>query len=501
METNFLWFSIFMSLIILILTMAKRIKSSKKITSNLPPGPWKLPIFGSIHHLIGSLPHHKMRELSQKYGPIMHLQLGETTTIVISSKEIAKEVLKINDVSFSQRPRLLGSEIITYGCTNIAFAPYGDYWRQLRKICTLELLSAKRVKSFQSIREEEVSNLIRNISLNTGSTINLTHEILSMSYNIVSRSAFGDKCKEQETYIIFMKELLKVAESFSVTNLFPSQHWLHVISGMENKLLNYHRTGDMILEKIINKAKTKIGGDGSLLSYLLSLNDHGSPNFDGFHLTINNIKAIIQDLTITGTDTSSTTMEWAFSEMMKNSRVLKKAQEEVRQVFKTRGYIDEMTLKELKYLKAVIKETLRFHPPGPLLLPRECIETCEISGYTIPAGAQVFLNAWAIGRDQKYWIDGEKFYPERFMDCSIDYKGSDFEFLPFGAGRRMCPGILFAEPNIELPLAQMLYYFDWKLPNGTSHESFDMTESFGATVKRKSELFVIPVIYNHVPLE
>ncbi|KAK2447086.1 cytochrome P450 71D11 [Trifolium repens] len=498
METNFLWFPILVSLIILILTVAKRIKSRDKIPPNLPPGPWKLPIFGSIHHLIGSLPHHRMRELSQKYGPIMHLQLGETTTIVISSKEIAKEVLKINDVSFAQRPRLLGSEIITYGCTNIAFAPYGDYWRQLRKICTLELFSAKRVKLFQSIREEEVSNLIKYISLNIGSTINLTHEILSMSYNIVSRSAFGDKCKEQETYIMFIKELLKVAESFSVTNLFPSQHWLHVISGMEHKLLNYHRTGDMILEKIINNAKTKIGRDGSLLSYLLSLNDHASPNFDGFHLTINNIKAIIQDITITGTDTSSTTLEWAFSEMLKNPRVLRKAQAEVRQVFETRGNIDEMALKELKYLKAVIKETLRFHPPGPLLLPRECMETCEISGYTIPAGAQVFLNAWAIGRDQKYWSEGEKFYPERFVDCSIDYKGSDFEFLPFGAGRRICPGILFSEPNIELPLAQMLYYFDWKLPYGTSHESFDMTESFGATVKRKSELFVIPIPYNRI---
>jgi cytochrome P450 len=206
----------------------------------------------------------------------------------------------------------------------------------------------------------------------------------------------------------------------------------------------------------------------------------------------------MQDITITGTVTSSTTLEWAFSEMLKNPRVLRKAQAEVRQVFETRGNIDEMALKELKYLKAVIKETLRFHPPGPLLLPRECMETCEISGYTIPAGAQVFLNAWAIGRDQKYWSEGEKFYPERFVDCSIDYKGSDFEFLPFGAGRRICPGILFSEPNIELPLAQMLYYFDWKLPYGTSHESFDMTESFGATVKRKSELFVIPIPYNRI---
>jgi len=155
-------------------------------------------------------------------------------------------------------------------------------------------------------------------------------------------------------------------------------------------------------------------------------------------------------------------------------------------------------LQELKFLKAVIKETLRLHPPGSglLLLPRECTETCEISGYTIPAGTQVLVNAWAIGRDQKYWFEGEKFYPERFMDCLVDYKGFQFEFIPFGAGKRICPGMLFAESNIELPLAQLLYYFDWQFPYGTNHENFDMTEAFGTTVKRKSDLFLIPVPYN-----
>jgi cytochrome P450 len=235
-----------------------------------------------------------MRELSQKYGPLMHLQLGETSAIVVSSKELAKEVLKTNEVSFAQRPRSLGIETISYGCTDIVFSPYGDYWRQLRKICTLELLTAKRVRSFRSIREEEVSKLIRHISLNTGTTINLTDEILSMTYNIVSRASFGDKCKDQEAYILFMKECMRLGENFSISNLFPSQHWLHVISGMVHKLKRLHRSGDMVLEKIINKATTKTCGDGSLLSYLLKLKDDGSSNPTGFHLTINNIKAIIQ---------------------------------------------------------------------------------------------------------------------------------------------------------------------------------------------------------------
>ncbi|KAK7276943.1 hypothetical protein RIF29_18092 [Crotalaria pallida] len=484
-------------LISLILKVGKRCKTTGT-TSNLPPGPWKLPIFGSIHHLIGSLPHHRLRELSKKYGPLMHLQLGETSAVVVSSPEIAKEVLKTHEIIFAQRPRFLGAEIAAYGCTNIVFSPYGDYWKQLRKICTLELLSAKRVRSFQPVREEEVSNLVRYISMNIGSSINLTDKLLSMAYSITARAAFGDKCKDQEAYIIFIKESMKLAESFSVTNLFPSQRWLHVISGVMHKLKEIHRTSDVVLENIINSATTKTDGHGSLLSVLLILKDRGAPEF---HLTMNNIKAIIQDMFIAGSETSSTTLEWAFSEILKNPRVLKRAQAEVRQVFGRKGYVEEKYVQKLKFLSAVIKETLRLHPPAPLLIPRECHKTCEINGYTVAAGTQVFVNAWAIGRDPKYWSEAEKFYPERFLDCPIDYKGSNFEYIPFGAGKRICPGILFAIPNIELPLAQLLYYFDWELPFGTNHENFDMAETFGVTTRRKSDLFVIPISYNHADVD
>ena len=207
---------------------------------------------------------------------------------------------------------------------------------------------------------------------------------------------------------------------------------------------------------------------------------------------------LVQDIFIAGGETSSTTLEWVFSEMLKNPRVLKRAQAEVREVFGSKGYVEEKALQELKFLKAVIKETLRLHPPGPLLAPRECGETCEINGYTIPAGTQVHVNAWAIGRDPRHWSEAEKFYPERFLDCPIDYKGSYFEFIPFGAGKRICPGISFALTNIELPLAQLLYYFDWELPFGVSPENFDMTEAFGTSVRRKNDLLVIPISYNPV---
>ncbi|MBA0759367.1 hypothetical protein Gotri_022266 [Gossypium trilobum] len=184
------------------------------------------------------------------------------------------------------------------------------------------------------------------------------------------------------------------------------------------------------------------------------------------------------------------------SEMIKNPRILEKAQAEVRQVYDRTGDVNESDLHELKYLKLVMKETLRLHPPVPLLLPRESRERCEINGYEIPAKTKVIVNAWAIGRDSNYWNEAERFYPERFIDSSVDYKGTNFEFIPFGAGRRICPGMSYGMAVVELSLAQLLYHFDWKLPNGMKNEDLDMTEIFGATAGRKRDLRLIPIPYH-----
>jgi cytochrome P450 len=184
------------------------------------------------------------------------------------------------------------------------------------------------------------------------------------------------------------------------------------------------------------------------------------------------------------------------SEMMRNPRVLEKAQAEIRQAFKGKIKIHETDLQNLSYLKSVIKETLRLHPPAALLMPRECREACEIDGYEIPVKTQVFVNAWAIGRDPAYWHDAESFIPERFDGSSIDYKGTNFEFIPFGAGRRMCPGILFGVANVELPLAQLLYQFDWELPGKMKPEDLDMIEAFGGVVARKNHLHLIPTSFS-----
>lgn len=175
---------------------------------------------------------------------------------------------------------------------------------------------------------------------------------------------------------------------------------------------------------------------------------------------------------------------------------MEKAKNDVRQVFDGRGNVDEAGIHELKFLKAVIKETLRMHPAVPLVL-RECRENCQLDGYDIPLKSRVFVNAGAIGKNPNYWNDAETFYPERFLDSSIDFKGTDFKYIPFGAGRRICPGISFALSNIELPIAQLLYHFDWKLPHGMKVEDLDMTEAPGLSIRRKHELFAIPIPYHH----
>ncbi|XWS11321.1 hypothetical protein CRYUN_Cryun38cG0073600 [Craigia yunnanensis] len=505
MELQFSSVSILLAFFLFLSIVVKVVKTVTTIDSNinLPPGPWKLPFIGNLHQLVGSLPHHILRDLANQHGPLMHLQLGEISTIVVSSPEFAKEVLVTQGISFAQRPSLLALTMITYDCKDIVMAAYGNYWRQVRKICTVELLTAKRVHSFQSIREEEVSVLLKSMSSNDGLPINLSKKIFSLTYGITSRAAFGNKCKDQETFESNIEEIIKLASGFCLADIYPSFRVLRLISGRRQKLGTLHQKNDKILQGIINEHRERLErgeiGDGEakedLITVLLKIQQLGDLEFP---LTNKDIKAVIFDIFSAGSESSSTTADWAMSEMLKNPRVLKKAQNEVRQVCCGKGDVDEASIHELKYLTSVIKETLRLHPSLPLLLPRESRENCEINGYQVPVKTSVIINVWAMGRDPEHWTEPETFYPERFLNSSIDFKGNDFEYIPFGAGRRMCPGILFALPNIELPLAKLLYHFDWKLPSGMRHEDLDMTEVFGVTVRRKDDLILIPTTHSHL---
>ncbi|XP_038689404.1 premnaspirodiene oxygenase-like [Tripterygium wilfordii] len=492
-------FLVFLLMLLRIWRKLKHLKSNS-VVALAPPSPWKLPLIGNMHQMICSLPHHRLRDLANKYGPLMHLQLGELSIIVVSSPEVAKEIMKTHDITFSSRPHIPAGEILLYNFKDIAFAPYGDYWRQMRKICTMELLSQKRVQAMQTIREEEVSEFIKSIFSKAMSKINLSEMLICLTYGITSKAAIGNIGEMHKAFVPLVREVSEIFGGLSLADMFPSIKLIHMISGMTTRLQKLHHELDKILENLINEHKVnKLTIDSSeevannFVDVLLNLQECGDFQFP---LTTNNIKAVVLDIFLGGTETSSTTLQWAMSELIRIPKIMAKAQAEVRLVFDRKGYVDEAGLEELKFLKLVIKETLRLHPPFPLLLPRLCTERSKILGYDIPVKAQVMVNAWAIGRDPNYWIDAEKFYPERFIDSSIDYKGNNFEFIPFGAGRRMCPGMSFGIASVELTLAKLLYHFDWKLPNNIKQEELDMAENSGSAVGRKNDLYVIPIPYH-----
>ncbi|KAF3438790.1 hypothetical protein FNV43_RR21555 [Rhamnella rubrinervis] len=420
----------------LLLLLIRRRSSGLK--HNLPPSPPKLPLIGNLHYL-GSLPHRSLRELARKYGhDLMLLHLGQTPTLVVSSAEMLRQILKSHDSIFSNRPKTTANSILLYGCRDVGFSPYGEYWRQVRKVSVVELLSMKRVLQFQFVRDEEVSVMLNRIrkACADGASINLSDVFIAISNNIVSRCVLGD-CYEEENGTSRLGELGRMVTihllEFSVGDFFPYMGWIDV------------------------------------------------------------------DMFLGGSDTTSTTLEWLMAELIKHPNVMKKLQEEVRRVVGQKTNIEMNDINKMEYLNCVIKETLRLHPPAPLLLPRETRKNIEMGGYHIPAKTRVFINAWAIQRDPRLWDRPEEFIPERFQNNSVDYRSQDLQFVPFGLGRRGCPGMSFALASTEFVIANVLYWFDWKLPEDgvLGEKNMDMTEAFGLAVHKKFPLHLKPIPYSN----
>jgi len=196
-----------------------------------------------------------------------------------------------------------------------------------------------------------------------------------------------------------------------------------------------------------------------------------------------------------GTDASFITLDWTMTELLMNPHVMEKAQKEVGSIMGKRRVVAESDLAQMEYMKAIIKETFRLHPPAPVLVPRESMKDVVIEGYKIPAKTRFYVNVWALGRDPESWEDPNTFKPERFIGSDIDYKGKDFELIPFGAGRRVCPGIPFAIAAVELALAQLLHSFHWELPLGVTPQDLDLTDIFGISMHRREHLHVLAKPY------
>ncbi|KAI3498512.1 hypothetical protein L1887_34287 [Cichorium endivia] len=487
---------------IMIFIPYKRLLSAKQTHHNQPPSPRKLPIIGNLHQLLGSNPHRSIQALTQNLGPLVLIQLGSVPVLVALSAEAAQEILKTHDVIFASRPKLNIIDTLTYGSKTIAFSPYGEYWRQVRSIAVLGVLSSRRVQSFRRVREEETRLMIDQIGESCGSLVDLGELLNSLTNNIVCRVAFGRKF-DGMTFSHLLERFVYLLGSFSVGNYIPWLSWVDRLNGLEARTKKTAEELDEVLEVVLEEhlikrkaAEDDVGGGSyesqDLVDVLLDAQKENNQNTTNFTLHRDFVKAAITDIFAAGTDTTFSAMEWAISELIRHPKVMKTLQQEVREIAQGKSMISEDDLENMHYLHAVLKETLRLHTPLPLLISRESTQHVKLMGYDIAAGTQVIINAWAIGRDPSLWEEAEKFRPERFLNSSIDYKGKHFEYLPFGAGRRGCPGIQFAIVIDELALANLVYKYDLALPDDVRGEDLDMSELTGLTLHRKYPLVVVP---------
>ncbi|KAF7819858.1 cytochrome P450 CYP736A12-like [Senna tora] len=397
--------------------------------------------------MLGKLPHRTLQSLSDKYGPIMSLRLGQVPAVVISSPEAMELFLKTNDAVFASRPKIQASEFFFYGSRGLAFSEYGPYWRNMRKLCTLHLLSVSKVESFEPLRREEVGVAVKTLERATAAREGLKRAIKKTSKAF--DSVLEKIIEEHEEAIIMNSNTEKEREDF--------------------------------------------------VDILLSLMHH-SVDGQNYGIDRTNIKAILIDMIGGSLETSASTILWALSELLRHPQVMKTLQDELDTVIGTNQMVvKESDLSKLSYLEMVIKETLRLHPAGALV-PRESTEdvnvTLDGNGYFIKKNTRVLINLWALGRDPKVWPNAEMFCPERFNNVTNkdrDFRGVEcFEFIPFGSGRRGCPGMHLGLTTVKTVSAQLVHKFNWELPWGLSPNDLDMNERYGLSLPRAKNLYAMP---------
>ncbi|KAK7271270.1 hypothetical protein RJT34_27021 [Clitoria ternatea] len=480
-----------------ILVAIKLLQKQRQHDRKQPPGPRALPVLGHLH-MMGNLPHRTLEAWSKKYGPIMSLSLGQVPTIVVTSPEAAEVFLK--DPVFAGRPKLEASKYFSSGYKGMAFAEYGAYWRQMRKVCTLQLLSVSKVESFAPLRKRELEGVVKSLEhkAKMGEVVNLSEVVMSVLEDIVYKMVLG--CSKDEKFDLksLVQETMLMTGKFNIADFVP---WLGVLDlqGLRKGFKKTSKALDEVLEKIIKEHEQasntgKNDRQEDFVDILLSMMHQPIDPYDEQSHVIDrtNIKAVVLDVISGSIETSATVVLWALSGLLKYPRVMKKLQDELGTVVGMNRLVEESDLVKLNYLHDVIKETLRLYPAGSFTT-RESIEDTMVHGYHIKKKSRILVNQWAIGRDPKVWSDDvDVFYPERFMNSNIDIRGNDLKLLPFGSGRRSCPGINLALASVNLVVSQLVHCFDWKLPFGMNPDDLDMSEEFGISMPRAKQLLALP---------
>ncbi|KAF7046995.1 hypothetical protein CFC21_055977 [Triticum aestivum] len=468
---------------------------------NLPPGPRPLPLVGSLLSL-GALPHRSLARLAEHHGPIMALRLGTVTTIVASSPDAARDILQRHDAAFSGRTIPDGTHVFAHNTHSMGWLPSSSpRWRALRKVCSGELFAPHRLDMHQSLRREKVQQLISHVTqlAQEGTPIRVGSLGFPTALNLLSSTIFStelavldDRHVKPSDFKAMLAELNMTVGLPNLSDFIPEVAWLD-LQGLRRRIEGlFTRLHAMIGERIESQMgdRAAAAGEPTKKNFLDVLLDYRNTDDDqGFERQT--ILSLISDLFSAGTDTSSATVEWAMAELLLNPSCMSRAREELDQVIGSKEQVEESDIGQLKYLQAIVKETFRLHPPAPFLLPHVAERTTQVQGYTVPKGARILVNVWAIGHDGKVWPEPEKFMPERFLEKEVDFKGRDFELLPFGSGRRMCPGWMLAARMVHLMLASLLHRFEWRLPVDVEKKGLDMGERLGVNLSMATPLEAI----------
>lgn len=505
-KTLFLLVCFILSCFLIISTTRSRRRKSLTAAAT-PPGPPRLPIIGNIN-LVGKDPHRSFANLSKTYGPVMTLKLGCLNTVVITSPEAAREVLRTHDQFLSNRGSNNSINSFNHQERSLVWLPSSSArWKLWRKLSATLLFSPQRMEATKDLRMKKVKDLLSFMSESSErkEAVDISRALFTTTLNIISSLLFSvdlgsyDRLKELNGFQDTVTGVMEAIGNPDAANYFPFLRFFDLQGNSKKVKDNIERLFRVfrgfidakIAEKTL-RSNPKDVTDGDFLDALLHLTEGDEAEFN-----TNDIEHFLSDLFTAGTDTSSSTVEWAMAELLSNPKTMEKAQAEIDHVIGQKCIVQESDISELPYLQAVVKETFRLHPPAPLLVPRKAESDVEVLGYMVRKDTQVLINVWAIGRDPSVWENPSQFEPERFLGKEIDVKGRDYELTPFGGGRRICPGLPLAVKTVNLMLASLLHSFDWKLPKGINPEELDMDETFGLTLHKTNPLHAIPIKKRH----